>query len=182
MDEIEKDFGAFATRRKYASFFEWVDKESKELGVAEELLKVLNQTGQVQLSGAVPCHPDPPDLSCRNAEGDLIALEVTEIVCEEAVRRNQQGEEVFRLWRPGELQAAITDSLNRKDKIHLHGGPYHRLYVLLFTDEMMLTPQAVADELSGVTFGPFNKITDTFLLFSYQPVTKNYPVLRLHIA
>jgi len=44
IDEIGKVFGGFATRRKYVSFFEWIDREGKELGVAEELLDDAERT------------------------------------------------------------------------------------------------------------------------------------------
>lgn len=171
-----------SSRRKYASFFEWIDKEGKEFGVGEELVKALNSACSLQLSNLAPCNPDPPDLTCQNVQGDPIAIEVSEIVCEDAVRLNQQGQDVYRIWQPGELQAAIAERLARKDKVTLQGGPYQGLYVCLFTDEMMLTPQGVSDELSNATFGPFNQITDAFLLFSYQPGTKSYPVVRLRIG
>lgn len=171
-----------AKRRKYASFFEWIDKEGKELSIAEELVRALNSAEALDPSSLAPCHPDPPDLTCRNGHGELIAIEVSEIVCLEAVRANQKGQDVFRVWGKGELQSAIAESLARKDKINLQGGPYQRFYVCLFTDEMMLTHQGASEELSNVVFGPFQQITDAFLLFSYQPSTKSYPVLRLRIG
>jgi hypothetical protein len=169
-------------KRKYASFFEWLDKEGKELGVAEELVRALNSAEALDPNSLAPCYPDPPDLTCRTDQGELIAIEVSEIVCVEAVRANQKGHDVFRVWGKGELQSAIAESLSRKDKVNPQGGPYHRFYVCLFTDEMMLTHQGASDELSNVVFGPFNQITDAFLLFSYQPATKSYPVLRLRIG
>ena len=171
-----------ATRRKYASFFEWIDKEGKELGVGEELLKELNSSGTLQLSNLKTCTPDPPDLTCENQLGELIAIEITEIVCEKAVRENQKGKDVFRVWHPGELQDEITNSLRRKDKVSLNGGPYKKLFVCLFTDEMMLTHEVVSKELARTSFGPFSQITDAFLLFSYQPSTQSYPVIRLSIG
>ena len=171
-----------SSRRKYASFFEWIDKEGKELGVGEELLKALNSAGSLQLSNLAPCNPDPPDLACRNAQGDLIGIEVSEIVCEEAVRLNQQGQDVYRIWQPGELQAAITERLARKDRVTLRGGPYQSLYVCLFTDELMLTHPSASADLADAVFGPFNQITHAFLLFSYQPDTKSNPVIRLRIG
>lgn len=174
--------GLLSSRRRYAAFFEWIDKEGKEIGVGEELVKVLNSISSLQLSNLGPCNPDPPDLVCEDAQGHRIAIEVSEIVCEEAVRLNQQGQDVHRVWQPGELQATIDERLARKDKIVLQGGPYHALYVCLFTDEMMLTPKDVSNELSSVTFGPFNQVTDAFLLFSYEPVTRSYPVIRLRIG
>ena len=171
-----------SSRRKYASFFEWIDKEGKEFGVGEDLVKALNSAHSLQLIDLAPCNPDPPDLTCKNVQGDLIAIEVSEIVCEKSVRLKQQGQDVYRVWQPGEVQAAISERLARKDKVTLQGGPYQSFYVCLFTDEIMLTPQGVGDELSDVSFGPFDQITDAFLLFSYQPGTKSYPVVRLRIG
>ena len=171
-----------AARRKYASFFETFDKERKELGVGEELLKELNSSFSLQLSNLKTCSPDPPDLTCTNESGELIAIEITEVVDEDAVRENQNGNEVFRVWRPGELQQKINSSLSRKDKICLNGGPYKKLFVCLFTDEMMLTHDVVSKELAGISFGPFTQITDAFLLFSYQPTTQSYPVMRLGVV
>lgn len=179
--ELSDILNLLSSRRKYASFFEWIDKEGKEFSVGEELLKALNQASSPQLSNLAPCNPDPPDLACQDAQGNLIAIEVSEIVCEEAVRLNQQGQNVYRIWQDGELQAAIAERLIRKDKVILHGGPYRSLYICLFTDEMMLTYQDARVELSGVIFGPFDQITDAFLLFSYQPDMKCYPVVRLRI-
>lgn len=180
--DLSEIVGLLATRRKYASFFEWINKEGKELGVAEELVLALNSTSSAQLGDLTPCNPDPPDLTCTDAKGNLIAVEVSEIVCEGSVRLNQQGQNVYRIWQPGELQAAIADRLRRKDKVNLQGGPYHGLYICVFTDEMMLTYQGACEEFSNVVFGPFNQITDAFLLFSYQPSTKSYPVVRLRIG
>lgn len=170
-----------ASRRQYASFFEWINKQGKEFGVAEELVAVLNADSALQLHDLAPCHTDPPDLRCEDGGGHHIAIEVSEIVCEEAVRLNQQGQKVYRVWEPGELQAAITQRLARKDQLSLHGGPYDDLYVCLFTDEMTLATQAIRDELTTVMFGPFKQITAAFLLFSYDAHMKAYPVVRLRI-
>lgn len=171
-----------ASRRQYASFFEWINKEGKEFGVAEELVAVLNADSALQLHNLAPCDTDPPDLRCEDGSGHHIAIEVSEIVCEEAVRLNQQGHKVYRVWEAGELQAAITQRLARKDQVSLHGGPCDDLYVCLFTDEMMLATQAIRDELASSMFGPFKQITAAFLLFSYDAHVKGYPVVRLRIV
>jgi hypothetical protein len=168
--------------RKYASFFEWPDKEQKELGVTEELITTLNATESLGLKNLTICRPDPPDITCSGARNERVAIEVSEIVCRDAVKANQKGQEVFRIWAQGELQFAIADRLSRKDKCKLHGAPYERFYACLFTDEMMLTHDGVAVELADAKFGPFEQITDAFLLFSYQSSTQSYPVLRLSVA
>lgn len=183
---MSKDFSdiidLLSSRRKYAPFFEGDDKESKEYSVGEELIRALNASCSFQLSSLALCKPDPPDLTCKDAYGNQIAIEISEIVCEESVSLNQQGQDVCRVWKHGELQAVISERLTRKDKIRLQGGPYKYLYACLFTDELMLTPQSAAEELAGVSFGPLNQITDAFLLFSYQPGSKSYPVIKLRIG
>ena len=178
-------FDQLAKGRKYASFFEWLDREGKELGVGEELLRTLSPSSDLRLDTLKNCKPDPPDLVCENGKGERIAIEVSEVVCQEAVEINQRAqtaeEGVYRVWGPGDLEAHIRASLARKDKGKLNGGPYQQIWVCLFTDEMMLTHEKTSAELSAVEFGPFDQVTDAFLLFSYEPGKKSYPVLRLNL-
>ncbi len=165
--------------RRYASFFEWPEKEGKELGVAEEFVETLNAEAGLGLSNLQLQRPDPPDLVCTDAAGHRVAIEIAEVVSEEAVRRTAAGEQVFRVWQPGDLVSSVSALLQRKDEKTFHGGPFSEILVCLFTDEPMLTLDAASAELSPARFGPFKQITSAFLLFSYQPGTKTYPVLKL---
>ena len=72
--------------RKYAPFFEWFDKGRKELGVVEELIASLNRIKQEQFHTPQLCDPDPPDCICLNESGEVVAIEVSEVVCEDAAR------------------------------------------------------------------------------------------------
>jgi hypothetical protein len=130
------------------------------------------------LSGLRLQRPDPPDLTAAR-NGGRVAIELAEIVCEEAARRNANGENVYRVWRPGDLAGAISAMLARKDAKKFHGGPFHETIVCLFTDEPALTVETAMAELTNERFGPFQCITSSFLLFSYRPATKSYPVLQL---
>jgi hypothetical protein len=169
------------SRRKYAAFFELGGKWQKELTVGEELVRSLNAEFGYSLEGLELCEPDPPDLCCRTGE-DLIALEVTELVCSAAVEANQLGQEVYRDWQPGEATEALSRLLSRKDSVELHGGPFRELWVCIFTDELMLTPERMTKELEGVVFGPFNQIAKAFLLFSYQPGLATYPLVQIRLG
>jgi hypothetical protein len=125
--------------------------------------------------------PDPPDLTCSIGAG-RIAIEVTELVCEQAVRANELGNAVYREWRPGEIAASLQALLSRKDTVRLKGGPYDSLWLCIFTDEFTLSSGRVAAELEGVTFLPMQQIAKAFLLFSYEPGTSTYPVVPLQLG
>jgi len=168
--------------RAYASFFEWEDRQRAELGVVEELLETLAGRSERLLSQPQSYKPDPPDCVCRNESGQLVAIEVTEIVCSEAARLNEQGHYVFRNWQPGELAKHIAAQLERKDGKTYHGGPYAEVIVCLFTDETLLTSDRIKRELVDATFGPFRQITGAYVLVSYDPSVKSYPVQTLRLV
>jgi hypothetical protein len=167
--------------KRYAPFFEWIDQGRKELGVVEDLLESLNRSG-AGLSSPRLHRPDPPDCTCIDASGNVLALEVTEVVCETAARLTAQGQDVMRVWNPGELSTHIASRLADKDSKRFNGGPFAGTVVCLFTDEPMLTVQQARDELKGTAFGPFKQLTAAYLLMSYDTSTKTYPVLPLRMT
>lgn len=168
------------SRRKYAAFFELGGKWQKELTVGEELIRTLNAEFGFVLNSLELYEPDPPDLTCVLGS-ELIAIEVTELVCSQAVKANEMGKQVYRNWHPGETAEALKALLSRKDSIKLQCGQVSALWVCIFTDEFTLTPERVAKELSAVRFGPFEQISKAFLLFSYEPGKPTYPVVPLRI-
>ena len=167
--------------KTYASFFEWHEKGQKELSVVEELVVALNRSAGLSLHSPAEFSPDPPDCVCLDDVGNPVAIEVTEIVCEESVRLNAQGQKVYRVWRPGELRQGIQRVLLEKDTKAFHGGPYQSVIACLFTDEPALSFTDAVAELDGATFGPLSQLTNAYLLFSYDPATKSYPIIRLPI-
>ena len=178
-DDIKSVLNILIKGRQYASFFEWPDRQIKELGVVKELLTTLNSTTNLGLHSPSVYEQDPPDCICKNVEGGNVAIEVTEVVCSDAARLNAQGQKVHRIWRAGELVSHIERLLCEKDKKYYHGGPYINILACLFTDEPMLTFDFVKSELTHANFGPFSQLTSAFLLFSYEPVSKSYPVIPL---
>jgi hypothetical protein len=170
-----------ARTRKYASFFEWPEKDRKELGIVEELVSGLNALG-LGLRNLRVQRPDRPDCVCEDQNGNSVAIEVAEIVCDDAVRLNAQGHNVYRAWRPGDLGAAITARVGEKDTKTFHGGPFSTIAVCLFTDEPALTVDLTKRELESVGFGPYKQIGAAYLLFSYDPGSKSYPLLPLRLA
>ena len=180
-DDLKSALEILIKGRKYASFFEWPDRQIKELGVVRELLTSLNNTASLDLHSPSVFEQDPPDCVCKNAEGENVAIEVAEVVCQDAARLNAKGQNVYRIWNSGELASHIQHRLNEKDNKTYHGGPYANIFACLFTDEPMLTLDFVKAELASVSFGPFLQLTSAFLLFSYEPVSKSYPVIKLQL-
>lgn len=168
--------------KRYASFFEWHEKGPKELGVVEALIDALNRSTSLGLHAAQEFTPDPPDCVCLNAFGQAVAIEVAEVVCETATRLTAQGHNVYRQWRPGELAEHVATELTDKDRKRFNGGPYAEVIACLFTDEPALSFEQAISELQPRMFGPFTQLTAAYLLFSYDPSTKSYPVIRLALA
>jgi hypothetical protein len=85
--------------RKYASFFEWPDKKLKERSIVESLLNSMQLGGEAKYSEPIPSPDDPADCVVSDHDGRPVAVEVTELVSAEAIRRNQQGDNVYRQWK-----------------------------------------------------------------------------------
>jgi hypothetical protein len=105
-----------------------------------------------------------------------------EVVCEDAARLNEQGVEVFRNWRAGELTAHIAKLLAEKDSKTFNGGPFASITVCMFTDEPLLTIDRLEVELADKYFGPYKQVDSAYLVVSYDPATKTYPVIELGIS
>ncbi len=168
--------------RDYANFFEYPDRDRKELGILEELIRSLNDAGGPYFSDPASHTPDPPDCVARNAAGQLVAFEITEVVSQAAVELDARGDKVLALWEPGDLTTVIEHRLATKDAKRFQGGPYDEIVVVLHTDEFYLSVEAAESELEGTSFGPFTRIGDAYLIFSYSPQTKGYPVVRIRVA
>jgi hypothetical protein len=101
-------------QRKYASFYEWPDKRIKEFGIVQELVQSLETQG-VGLRNPQIHQPDPPDCVCNDGAGNLVALELVELVSQEAIERNEKGENVYRWWEPTDIRSEVAKLLARKD-------------------------------------------------------------------
>ena len=178
----EKEIIALALkdRRKYASFFEWPNKQVKELGIVQDFVEELSRHGLVWRDARV-YQPDPPDCVCFDENGNIIALEVVELVSREAIERNQRGEDVLCIWTPQDIKSGIDSILSGKDRKTFNGGPYAEIAVVIHTDEPLMILEEVKDALAGFTFGPFDNVTKAFLTFSYMP-GKGYQVLEIPVS
>ena len=193
-------------RRGYATHFEWPDRQVKELGVAEEWLRSMKSRDEEQYFGPVrpPSSGDPPDCVVSDNAGNLVAVEVTEFVSSEAIKKNQKEgikgiNRIIRDWKPEEVIEEISRIIQKKDGKTFKGGPYAKKILLIFTDEDTLISRRFeyAELLSEQSFGPADQIDEVYFLFSYvgeahpyyqndnplydEKFDKGYPYIKLSL-
>jgi len=181
-----------ARQRAYASFFKLGSKAQEELTVVENLLGSMQARGEAKYYEPRLTASDPPDCVAHTADGALVAIEVTELVCEdsvrinaqqdrEAIRRMEPGAAVVRAWNKQDFIDHITERLNGKDSKKLNGGPFASYVVAIHTDEPLLERQQCTSWLHDCAFGPFRQISEAYLLFSYMP-GRGYEYIRVKVA
>jgi hypothetical protein len=177
---------ALAKSRGYASYFDWPDRDAKEVGICISFFESLEAVGQPAFSElrARGQGNDPPDCEAVDLDGRLIGFEVTELVDEEAIKHYRRGQTYdWASWDKQKLVAQVRARLDAKDiPAKVRGGPYARYVLLIHCDEPELSFDHVNTLLGGVTFGSTKLIDDAYLLFSYDPRYERCPFLRLAIA
>lgn len=136
---------------------------------------------------------DPPD--CEGlVDGQWCGIEVTELVDRETLKASMKGLKqhpdgsggMYLNWTKEQLVGALQDRIRRKDKVP-NGGPYKRYFLVIVTDEFMLTSDMVGAYLEGAVFQA-ELITDVVLGLSYEPSPTpsdrpgGNPIYRLPLA
>jgi hypothetical protein len=142
----------------------------------------MEQAGDEVLHSLEAVRDDPPDCIAKDASDKYVAIEVTELVDEDAIRFNQRGKRVYRDWESEQVISAIEDKIKSKDSKIFKGGPYPRIWLVIYTDEPAIIFAKVESILQEHHFPPTDKISEVFLLFSYNPSTESYPYIRLKIS
>lgn len=179
---------AQAESRGYADFFGWsTDRDIEEWGVANLLRESLERSGESFFSGVESRgRPnDPPDCEALDTDGNRVAIEITELVDPDAIQAFKQGAVyAWSDWTKERFLAALSERIATKGERHnkLKGGPYKGYVIIIFTDEPMLTIEAVKEFLKGHAFGRPHGVTRAFLLLSYDPSTENYPYVDLDLS
>ena len=89
---------------------------------------------------------------------------------------------VYGDWTRGEVFAAIEERLTDKDRKHFHGGPYNEIQLIIHVDELLIPPSDYVPILSKTSFVECQQITRAFLLFSYDPEIRTYPLVELQLG
>ena len=166
-------------QRKHASFFEWPQKDTKELGVLECLIESLEKAGCSSYSEPHSSVKDSPDCIARDNSGNLVGIEISELVDLKTVRDAQHNNDYPKYWVKQEVIDRTQSIILQKDRKKFHGGPYSRIILVIFTDETFLDPDDVIPYLKQHEFEKTNQIYEIYLLFSYDPRYNTYPCVKL---
>ena len=176
---------ARAKARGYADFFGWAtDRTLEEWGVTNALRESLERSSEAffydlksRERGA-----DPPDCEAVDNEGRRIAIEVTELVSEKAIRATKRGMNVWANWSEEHFIASLAARIKEKGDryVTLKDGPYEGGYIILVhTDEPMLSTDIVRAFLDGRAFHRPEGVTRAFILLSYDPRLQTCPYFEL---
>lgn len=174
------------SQRNYAAFWKWPEKGIKEAGIMRDYLDARDAQGLPRYVEVTAFKPDPPDFVARDTAGHLTAIELTELVSREAIQANigasKLEECVYRDWTREEVIAAIEERLAEKDRKQFHGGPYNEIHVVIHVDEPVISPSEYVPILSKTSLAVRQQTSRAFILFSYDPETRGYPLVELRLG
>jgi len=177
---------AIAQSRGYADFFNWgPDRDLEEWGVVTSLNESLKNNGhtlytKIKSRGRPN---DPPDCEAENSFGERVAIEVTELVDEEAIKQYKGGDKyIWAGWRKESFLGSIHSMIARKDSKfdYLHGAPYPGGYdLIIYTGEPGLNLALVSEFLDGSEVPSIKHLSKIFLLLSYETEYDMCPYIQL---
>jgi len=178
----------FRRQRRYASFREAQNKGLKELSAVRDLIEAMRRTVDDRLHSP-EMGPDPngaPDCIALDTEERRVALEVRELVSQEAVVANQHATSLldakYADWRPEGVITEVDSILRQKDAKAYAGGPYVYIAVVIHTDEPTIDHDTYSRVLRARLFGPYNKVSRAYFLFSPQPQLGYSPYVSLRLC
>lgn len=167
---------ANAKSRGYAEYWEWpIDRPRAELQAAKVVLNYLRHHESLW-EGTLSNNPsDPPDVILTKPNGQLIGLEVTELVDEKMAafhrKMKEDGESPAyncALWDQPKLASKLLKLIDtKKAKIAPCTG-YTQLIIVIATDEPGITPE-LACETTASCKTPLDSHTRVFLTLGYTP-------------
>ena len=176
---------AAARDRGYASFFDWPDRDQKEVGVVLSLFETLLAKEGLHYSNlrARGQGNDPPDCEAATPDGRRIGIEVTELVDPQGIKSAKAGRRYdWATWDKAKLESYILARISTKDDVvNLKGGPYNHYWVVIHCDEPELSHDRVRALLGDWTGTTTKLLEEAFLLFSYDPGHQICPYIRLPV-
>jgi len=172
--------------RGYADFFGWaIDRDLEESGVLSSLAESMAADGVLFYENIKSRRRpnDPPDCEATDSEGARVAIEITELVDNEAIRAFKQGRVYdWADWPREKFISSLADRIAAKDKRypHLKEPPYVGGYVVVvFSDEPVLTRSTVQEYLKDHDIPRPVHISRAILILSYDPAIQRCPYFEV---
>jgi len=169
--------------RKYASFFQWHNRDIMELGVCKHLGDYLSAEGRGDVS-SYKLGEDPPD--CIIAlNGQDVAVEITELVDPAAIKEQVKHNVAYPdgiEWNVDVLAEKLNTILikkdNPKDKADLREKS-SQYWLVIHTDEPELMYPEFERLFDASMLVDTSLIDEVYVVFGYDPRVKCCPVKRV---
>ena len=178
-----------ARSRGYADSFEWrPDRDLEEYSVVKLFCEALEKEGKSFIdSNSIFSRGrgnDPPDCEANDLDGNLIGIEVTELVDPQAIIASKKDQVYdWAEWDKTKLIDAINNRLEEKDiPGQIKGGPYTSYILIIYTDEPVLNADYAKTLLKEYRFARRNLIDKAFLFIFFDLKYKTYPCIELEFA
>jgi len=168
-----------ARNRGHADSFEWrPDRHLEEYSVVRLFCEALEKEGKSFIDNSSIFSRgrgnDPPDCEANDHDGNLIGIEVTELVDLHAIAASKKDHGYdWAEWDKTKLIDAINDRLEEKDiPGQIKGGPYTSYVLIIYTDEPVLNAGYAKALLKEYRFSRPNLISKAFLFIFFDPLYK----------
>jgi hypothetical protein len=173
--------------REYAIYWEWPDRPKRDCGIVSDFLHSLYRTDMPPFKPRTlrsRGNDDPPDCEIEDLQGRQIGFEVTELVSREGIKLlKSRGLYYPQEWSPSQVVNAISGVLRRKERERskLKGGPYHKLVLLIHTDEPGLRAESCKSALAKESFPKPTPWDEVYIVFPPEPgdVDEGNPIIDL---
>ncbi|HUL29651.1 MAG TPA: hypothetical protein VLZ03_04275 [Thermodesulfobacteriota bacterium] len=186
---IKEILDGIARRRGYADSFEWrPDRNLEEYSVVKLFCQALEKESKSFIdSNSIFSRGrgnDPPDCEANDLEGNLIGIEVTELVDPQAIIASKKDKVYdWAEWDKTKLINFINNRLKEKDiPGQMKGGPYKNYVLIIYTDEPGLNVDCVKTLLKEYRFARRDLIDRAFFFIFYDPEYRTYPCIELEFA
>jgi hypothetical protein len=169
--------------RPYAPFFNWPDKQIKELGVVDCLLQAIReQEGRNWIKETEP-GPDvnlPPDVIGITHENTRVAFEVTELIDQSNIDKSIKRQTLkFQDWQPDEIINRLELILADKGLIDFGKGSFASVVLVIHTDELQISLDQCRRAIAIHQFVQREQIDEAYLIFRPVPMGETCPYFRL---
>lgn len=176
----------FEQLRKHAPYFALSkDKQQNELEVVDLFNRELNSQGVEHFHSIVVrgSGKDPPDCEATANGGELIGVEVTELVDEDAIASAYNGKMIDQNLPipPSVVIEKVSAIIRRKDSAVVKGGPYDLYILIIYCADPAFLDFEIHNRLRNERFGPTKLIDHVYFFESYNPWTKSCPYIELRL-
>lgn len=169
--------------REHANFFDWHNKDTKELHICSLLINYLNNS-EGEFIESYDLGTDPPDCIATSKDKE-VGIEIVELVDQKAIEnqiRYKWASAHQEPWTRDKLMTQLNKLIQDKDSPSLKSQlmkKYERYIVLIHTDEPELRIVELDNFYSESSLKSTELVTDVYLLFSYDPNEIGCPIKKL---